>query len=405
MRIGCHPLTYVRPIGAAPTITALRPIAVSFPLEREAMSFCFVRIDTDAGIVGYGEACDSYGCSYASVVATVLSDVFAPLLVGQRVDAVEPLVERLRLMTRRRLGEQWIAAHARSAVDLALWDVAGKASGRSVSSLIGRVRDRVDVYASSVFLEEGDAAWHAELLRPLLDRGVRMVKVRVGPSWSADLATLAELRTLLGDGIELMVDGSDIFTLPTAIEVSARLADLGVRWFEEPLPQGERAGLEALVRRSAVPIAYGEHLFGRDDVLDALRRHQLDILQPDASTAGGITEARFMALAAASAGVRVVPHVCAGPVSLAGNLHFAATVPAVRAIEYPFTLAPVWGRLGAGPVFGPEAIVDGAIAIPDTPGLGVDLDEETAARHPYQLPGTRVAGSRGGLPDRFTGDR
>ena len=389
----------------APTITDVRPITVSFPLEREAMSFCFVRIDTDAGIVGYGEACDSYGCTYASVVATVLADVFTPLLVGQPVEAVEPLVERLRLMTRRRLGEQWIAAHARSAVDLALWDILGKARDRSVSTLIGRVRDHVEVYASSVFLEEGDAAWHLDLLRPLLDRGVRMVKVRVGPSWAADLSTLAELRALLGPDIELMVDGSEIFTLPTALEVAARLGELGVRWFEEPLPQGERAGLEALVRRSAVPIAYGEHLFGRDEALDALRRQQLDILQPDASTAGGITEARFIAQAAAGAGVRVVPHVCAGPVAVAANLHFAATVPAVRAIEYPFTLAPVWAGLGSGPALGPDTIVDGAIAVPDTPGLGIDLDEQAAARHPYRLPGARVAGSRGGLPDRFTGDR
>lgn len=405
MKLRAARLTYLRPISSTPTITAVTPITVSYPTEREAMSFCFVRIDTDAGTAGYGEACDSYGCSYASVVATVIAGVFAPLLVGQQLVAVEPLVERLRLMTRRRLGEQWIAAHARSAVDVALWDIVGKARGQSVSSLIGRVRDRVDVYASSVFLEEGDAAWHADLLRPLLDRGVRMVKVRVGPSWAADLSTLAELRRLLGSDIELMVDGSEIFTLPTALEVAARLAELGVRWFEEPLPQGERAGIEALVRRSAVPIAYGEHLFGRDEALDALRRQQLDILQPDATTAGGITEARFMALAAASAGVRVVPHVCAGPVSLAANLHLAATVPAVRAIEYPFTLAPVWAGLGSGPALGPDAIVDGAIAVPDAAGLGVGLDEAAAQRHPYRLPGTRVAGSRGGLPDRFTGDR
>jgi L-alanine-DL-glutamate epimerase-like enolase superfamily enzyme len=202
-----------------------------------------------------------------------------------------------------------------------------------------------------------------------------------------------------------MVDGSEIFTLPTALEIARRLAALDVRWFEEPLPQGERAGIEALVRRSPVPIAYGEHLFGRDDTLDALRREQLDVLQPDASTAGGLGEARFMAIAAASSGVRVVPHTCAGPISLAANLHFAATIPTVRVIEYPFTLAPVWAGLGVGRSLGPDCIVDGAIAVPDAPGLGVNLDEAAAHRYPYRPPGVRVVGSRAGLPDRFTGDR
>ncbi len=356
--------------------------------------------------MGYGEACDSYGCSYASVLKVLVDDVFAPLLVGQTLEAVEPLADRMRLFTRRRLGDQWVAVHARSALELALWDVAGKASGRSVSSLIGRTRDRVEVYASSVFLEECSAHDHVDLLAPLLERGVTKVKLRVGPAWEADVATLAEVRTLLGPRIQLMVDGSEIFTLPTAQQVAVALHGLGVGWFEEPLPQGARAGIESLARTSPVPIAYGEHLFGADDAIDAMRRGQLHVLQPDASTCGGLAEARRMAQAAVPFGVRVVPHVCAGPVSLAANLHLAATVPAIRLIEYPPSLAGSWSTFGGGPaVFGPDAIVDGTLAIPSTPGLGVDLDEAAAMAHPYQPPGARVAGTVGGLPDRFVGDR
>src|SRR4026209_697698 len=105
------------------------------------MSFFFVRVDTDQGVVGYGEACDSYGCSYASVLTTLVDDVFAPLLVGQPVIAVESLADRMRLFTRRRLGDQWVAVHARSALELSLWDIGGKLADRSVSSLIGSVRD------------------------------------------------------------------------------------------------------------------------------------------------------------------------------------------------------------------------------------------------------------------------
>ena len=369
------------------------------------MSFFFVRVDTDSGVVGYGEACDSYGCSYASVLKTVVDDVLAPLIVGQPVVAVEPLADRMRLFTRRRLGDQWVAVHARSAIELALWDIVGKVAQRSVSSLIGSVRDRVEVYASTVFLEELPAEQHVELLAPLLERGVTKVKLRVGPEWEADLATLAEVRSLVGPRIQLMIDGSEIFTLPTAHHVANALHALDVQWFEEPLPQGNRAGIEALVRHSPVPIAYGEHLFGADDAIDAMRREQLHVLQPDASTCGGISEARRMAQAAALFGVRVVPHVCAGPISLAANLHLAATVPAIRLIEYPPSMASSWATFGRDCRFGPDAIVDGLLGVPSAAGLGVDLDESAIAANPYQPPGVRVAGTVGGLPDRFVGDR
>lgn len=400
-----HSLHYGLTISPDPTVTSVAAHPVSFATGRDEMSFLFVEVGTDAGVRGWGEACDSYGCSYASVVGTVVEDVFAPLLVGQSVGSVEPLAERLRLFTRRRLGESWVAAHARSAVELALWDVLGRCAGRSVSTILGSTRDEVEVYASSVFLEEGSAAFHAELLAPLLDQGVTKVKVRVGPEWEADLATLAELRALLDPAVQLMVDGSEIFTLPTASVIARRLHDLGVAWFEEPLPQGARAGIEALAAGSPVPLAYGEHLFGLDDAVEAMRRGQLQVLQPDACTCGGLAEARRMAAAAVPFGVRVVPHVCAGPVSLAANLHLAATVPAIRLVEYPPSLAEAWSTFGRDFELGPKAIVDGRLPIPTGPGLGVDVDLDAIERHPYRPPKARVAGTVGGLPDRFVGDR
>lgn len=386
-------------------IADVSTIACSYGTDREKMSFLFVKVTADDGTVGWGEACDSYGCSYATVVAAAVDDVFAPLLIGEELDTVDPLSERLRLFTRRRLGEQWVGAQARSAVEIAMWDLVGRHRRRSVSGLIGRLRDRVEVYASSAFLEEGPAEHHAAILAPLLERGVRMVKVRTGPDWRQDLATLHDLRGLLGDDIELMVDASETYTLPTARDLASALADLDVRWIEEPLPQGERAGIEALVAHSPVPVAYGEHLYGLHDAIDAMRRRQLDVLQPDAAVAGGISEAKRMSEAAAAFGVRVVPHICAGPIALAANLHLAATVPAIRTVEYPPTLLAVWEAFGTGAALGLDAIVDGTIAIPDSPGLGVGLDEQRVAAHPYEPPGARVSGTTTGLPDRFVGDR
>lgn len=384
-------------------ITAVTPIPVTFPLGREPMSFCFVRIETDEGTTGFGEACDSYGCSYAGIVAEVITQAFAPQLVGADLVSAAPLVERLRASTRRRLGDQWVAVQARSAVEIALQDLVARQAGASVARLGGQVRDRVGVYASSTFLEEGPASFHADLLAPLLARGVRLAKVRVGPQWRADLATLRDLRALLPDDVELMVDGSETFTAATALAIAAELSEIGVRWFEEPLPQVARAGIATLCRRSPVPIAYGEHLYGREDTLEALGSG-VQVLQPDAATCGGIATAREIAHLGAYHGARVVLHVCAGPIALAANIAVAATVPAIRAIEYPVHLVPAWDALGTGAALAPEAIEQGELAVPDGAGLGVALDLAVAAAHPYRLPGTRVAGTVGGLPDRFVGD-
>jgi L-alanine-DL-glutamate epimerase-like enolase superfamily enzyme len=381
-------------------ITDVVAIPVTFPFEREPLSFCFVRVQTDDGLVGYGECCDSYGCTFAGVVAAAVTDAFAPLLVGEELVAVAPVVERLRAWTRRRLGDRWVGAQARSGVELALWDIVGQAAGHPVSALLGRVRDRVAVYASSVFLEEGDAHWHAELLRPLLDRGVTMVKLRVGPNWRHDLTTLAELQRLLGPDVEVMVDGSEIFTVPTALAVAHRLADLGVTWFEEPLLQGARAGIGELGRSSPVSLAYGEHLFGVAEAVDLVEHGHIGVLQPDAATCGGIDEARAMAAVGIAAGLRVVPHVAAGPVALAANLHVAASVPAIRAVEYPYPLSEAWAALGTGSPLGPDTLVDGTLPVPDRPGLGVRLDEGAASHYAYQ----RIK-PRPGFPDRFMGDR
>ncbi|HVU90843.1 MAG TPA: mandelate racemase/muconate lactonizing enzyme family protein [Jatrophihabitans sp.] len=386
-------------------ITDVTAVPVTFALDREPMSFLFVRVETDTGVVGWGEACDSYGVTYAGVLAATVRDAFAPLLVGQELVAAGPLATLLRLSTRRRLGDQWVAVQARSAVEIARWDAVARAQDRSVTDLIGRVRDSVPVYASSTFLDEGPADMHLDLLAPLLERGVRMAKVRTGPDWQRDLQTLAEVRAKLPEDVELMVDGSETYTLPTALEIADRLHELGIRWFEEPIPQVNRAAIARLCEKSRVPIAYGEHLYGREEAIDALSTGGISVFQPDASVSGGITETRDAAHLAAFYGARVVPHVCAGPVSLAANLVVAGTVPAIRAIEYPLNLLPVWDALGDGAALGLDAIVDGAIPVPDGPGLGVALAEAVAAEHPYAPPGRRVAGTVGGLPDRFVGDR
>lgn len=391
-----------------PEITAVDTVPVTTGTSRERMSLLFVKITavTSEGaiVVGWGEVCDSYGCSYAGVLAHLVDDVYAPFVIGESATEPDLVSQKVRMFTRRRLGDAWMAVQARAGVDIALWDVAGQIAGQSISGLLGRVRDRVEVYASCGFLEEGPAEHHYETLLPLLERGVRKVKLRTGPEWEPDMEVIRKLRTMFAPGIELMVDGSETYTLPTARRLAKALEEFDVRWLEEPIPQHARAGIESLVTHSPVPIAYGEHLFGMEDAIEAMNRRQLDVLQPDAATVG-IGEARRMASAAPGYGVRVVPHVCSGPISLAANLHVAASVPAIRLIEYPPSLIELWDQFGVGAPITLDSIEGGTVPIPDSPGLGVALNVAEAEANPYQLPGSRIAGTTGGLPDRFVGDR
>ena len=394
-----------RVVGAAVPviITAVTPLTSTFPFEREPLSYCFVRVDTDDGLVGYGEACDSYGCSFADVRRRRSIDRGArAAAVGQELDAVEPLADACACSPAADSATRRSRPQARSAVEIALWDLArpgGRALG--VARCSARCAIASTVYASSVFLEEGDAAWHHELLEPAARPGrARWSRCASGPSGGPTCATLAELRGAARRGVELMVDGSEIFTLPTALEVADALADLGVMWFEEPLPQNERAGIEELAaaRRCRSPTASTSTATTTRSTRCAAARPS--VLQPDASTCGGIAEARRMAATATYFGARVVPHVCAGPISLAANLHVAASCRAIRRVEYPYPMAEAWTTFAGADLLGPTTIVDGTLAVPDRPGLGVDARRGRRCRPP--VPAARPASP---APDRFNGDR
>ena len=241
----------------------------------------------------------------------------------------------MRLFTRRRLGDQWVAVHARSALEIALWD--SSASRRPIGLASHRpVRDGAGVRVDRLLGGRSGRRTTSSCWQPLLERGVRQGEAAGRPRMGGRSVTLAEVRGALGRRRTIMVDGSEIFTLPTALEVAHRLHESG-------RASGSKSRCRrATGRRSKSSLAVaGADRVRRASVRSPTTRStpcaasQLSVLQPDASTCGGIGELRRMAQAAVPFGVRVVPHVCAGPVSLAANLHLAATVPAIRMIEYP----------------------------------------------------------------------
>jgi L-alanine-DL-glutamate epimerase-like enolase superfamily enzyme len=172
--------------------------------------------------------------------------------------------------------------------------------------------------------------------------------------------------------------------VPTALEIAKALAGLGALFFEEPVPQHNREGIARLVEQSPVPIAYGEHLFTSHDFQDCLVHRRADVVQPDAALCGGLSEARRVAALAELFGVRVVPHSAAGPLALAANVHLCASAANVMMLEYSFTLDALWKELLREPILSPSALNDGQLAVPDGPGLGLSINEETWSRYPYQ---------------------
>ena len=360
-------------------ITSITPLPLRMTTDYSSMSYFVVRLETEDGLVGWGESCDCFGISHPSILQAFVDDIYAPAVLGKELGEAVSALERVHAATRRTLGDQFSASQARSAIDIALRDLEGQARGLSISGMLGRVKDSVRVYAgNSHFLDSREASDHLSLLTPLLERGVSIFKLRIGLDWRNSLRVLSDLRRefdTIDETIELTVDGSEFFTVAESIEIAARLGDLRVGWFEEPVQSYRLGAIAQVVRSSPVPIAYGEHFFGAEYALDSMDLTGISVIQPDASICGGVDEAYLMARTARLKGARVVMHLHGGPISFAANLHVAAAVPGVDVIEYPFHLSPVMNRVASDAGFGIDAIVDGCIAVPSASGLGISVDE------------------------------
>src|SRR5262245_28323020 len=224
------------------------PGGSAHPLGAGFLTYCLVRAETDSGLVGWGEISDGWGCEYAEVAGALVREALTRFVVGQNPLDVSVLVQRMFAWLRRRQGTVWLIAQAVSGVELALWDLAGKAAGAPVHALVGPpTRLSIPVYASGNFLSQGDADVHAAFLRPALDRGVGGIKVRLGPDWEAELEVLTELRQRLGAGMWVGIDGNEAFRPKTACRISDRLGVLGIAFFEEPVPRTDPGALANLV--------------------------------------------------------------------------------------------------------------------------------------------------------------
>jgi D-galactarolactone cycloisomerase len=336
-----------------------------------------VTVHTDEGVTGLGSV-----YSHDALVRAAI-EVLAPLVIGEHALEPERVSEKLHQHTFW-LGRGGTLTHAISGLDIALWDIFGKVTGQPVGRLLGgRYRERVRPYASVLMSEPGPLA---ERLQPLVANGFSAFKIGWGPfgrsSDRLDEQIVSRAREVVGDDSLLMVDAgaSDGFWphgYKWALRTASMLASYGVEWFEEPLPPDALEDYTDLRREAPVRIAGGETLTRRQSFLPWLRARAFDVVQPDVTKVGGLSEQRRIAHAAESHGIGFVGHGWNTAVGLAADLQLASALPCTELIEYK-TGSPYVDELT---IEGFELDPDGMLAVPDRPGLGITLDPEAVSRY------------------------
>ena len=350
-----------------------------------------VRIETDAGISGVGEAKVSAGSpgDYHGVIAIINSE-FGPRLVGEDPRCITRIWENLYSGTRGHyaiarghvfpaMSRRGASISAISGIDIALWDILGKSLNAPVWQLLGgRKAERIAAYASGGW---ADAAHIGEQLKGYVARGgFKAVKMRVGvfdgsPVVSAERVIAA--RAALGPGIELMADAHGSFTVSEARQFCHLVRDCNLAWFEEPVSADDKRGLAEVRASTHIPIATGESESTRFDFRDLIELRAADILQPDLAICGGITEAMRISALASAANLRLAPHLWAGAPAFAAGLHVAAASNACHILEYSLGANPMIHEL----VEENFPVEDGMLTIPDRPGLGITIVDDFVQRH------------------------
>jgi L-alanine-DL-glutamate epimerase-like enolase superfamily enzyme len=335
-----------------------------------------VEVRTDGPHYGVGSVFTGHALVQAGV------DFLRPQWHGEAALEPERVSEKLRQASFWQ-GRGGTIEHVISGIDIALWDLLGKACGQPVSRLLGGCyRQKIKPYGSILFDEPNRLR---DTLQATVARGFRAIKLGWRPfgrvSHDYDELLVRTARDTVGSQVELLVDagGSEQFWphgYKWALRTAEMLAAYEIGWFEEPLAPDDIEGYIRLREHSPVPIAGGEVLTRRQAFLPWIERGAVDIIQPDATKCGGLSEARRIAWMANDHGIQMVSHGWNTAVGLAADLHLAAAMPVARYVEY-ITPAPYIEEIVVDP---PRLDADGLLSIPTAPGLGIELNRDALRR-------------------------
>ena len=353
-------------------ITAVRP----FIMRAAERNWLFVKVETDEGLHGWGEASLELK---ELTVAQAIRDL-EPFLLGQDPTRIEHLWQTVRRSGFWRGGV--VLNSALSGIDQALWDVTGKAFGVPVYRLLGgAVRDRIRLYAHGG-CDEVPAIREAGSTGVKCGPGIDTTSQRDHSVARGFAEWVRRMLEAAGPHMDVMIDNHGTSRPQQAIRMLAEVDDLGLLFFEEPCSPDNPDLLEPLARRGfRTGIATGERLFTRWGFRTLLEKQLVSVIQPDLCHAGGISEVRRIAAAAETYAIQVAPHNPYGPVSTAACLHLCAAIPNFLILEYLWTNEPWRCRVQLGE---PQRAEAGYLKLPTAPGLGIDLDEELIASRPYE---------------------
>jgi len=341
-----------------------------------------VRVHTDTPFVGIGAA-----YSHPDLVRTIIEGNLRDHLVGMDASDIAGIWRKLYGLTRW-YGRKGAALTAIGGIDIALWDLRGKAAGQPVWRLLGGTTGEVEPYASGLFWQDDTDALREEAARHRR-RGFRRVKMRLGRGWRYDTAAVEAALAGVGPDGWVHVDGSHRYEDATAVRMADWLAARRVAWFEEPFPPEDLDRYVALAAVSRVPVAAGENEFGVQGFREILRARAVHIVQPDACRTGGISEVLGVAAMAGDQDVRIAPHTWSDAVALTANAHVVAALRHGFVVEVDQT-----GNLFVEELLTePLDITDGVLRLSDRPGLGIELDETTLARLRVPTDQTMVEGN------------
>lgn len=356
----------------------------TFVVDFYRTNLVIVRVMTDDGIQGLGEATLEGKERAVQGAITELSEA----VVGLDPTRIAGTLYELARDWYWRGGP--VIMTALSSFEMALWDISARELGVPVYRLLGGLtRDRVPAYANGWFSGARTADDYAVAARETVKGGFRGLKwdpfenydlTITSPQLDRALDQIGAVRSAVGPDVELFIEGHGRFDVRHGIKIASEISQFNPVWFEEPCPPDNIDALVDIRRASPVPIAAGERWFGRQGFVPALARQAVDFVQPDVTHAGGISELAFISTLAATSYVGFAPHNPSGPVSTAATLQLAASQPNFRYLEIMATDVPWRPEITNERL---ELTSEGDILIPTGDGLGIELDLEAIAKHPF----------------------
>ena len=366
-------------------ITDLQTIRLRAPIPTEGQVFSrsgvrstrsttLLRVETDEGISGIGSASGN-----GELIELIVARVIKPLILGMDPTDIEAIWDKAYVRGgHKEFGSRGIGVVALSGVDIALWDILGKARGVPVYQLLGgKCRDKVPVYATALYPEEPSKV--ARRARAFAEQGFHGVKIKVGFDLDQDIRIVRAVRDELGKNFSVMTDANQGYSLDVALNATDAFAACGAYWLEEPLFVEDIEGHAILRERGRTPIAVGENLHTHYAFENFIVRGAVDFIQPDVARVGGISEMIKIAALASTHKIPVSFHTWGDGVALAASVHLSTALRDCAVMELDYTYNPLREEL----LREPFKVQNGYLLPPQAPGLGIDLDACTLERFAF----------------------